>query len=676
MYSIEEGDKMRKKIRTSCPRNCYSTCSLLVTVEDSRIVKVEGDPLQFTTREPCLKGLSYVEQVYSKERLLYPVIRRGRKGSGDWERINWSDAINLIAEKLQQIKQQTGPEAVLYYTGSGSSGFLNQLAHAFWYQFGGFTGSYGSLCWSAGLEATRLVYGNNHHSDPQDIANSKMIIVWGKNPSYTNIQETRWILDAFQSGAKLVVIDPFKNPLGEIADLFLQPRPGTDGLLALAIISQLIESKSYDQMFVNRFCSGFGELVDEVHKYNLEWVQHETGIKKEQIHTLVELLKTIKPAKIISGYGLQRYTNGGETIRAIALIPAITGNIGIEGSGWNYANLQSKFDLHLPLPPRPKNVRLAIPMGRLASALHEITDPKLRMGWIEYGNPLVSNPNVNKLRAGLDKLEFLVVVDQFITDTAQMADLVLPAKSMFEQTDIVTSYWHNYIQIREKIIEPYAGIKPETWIYRQLLAKMGYDQSWIPEDTEGLLDRQLKNFGFGLQELRERPIYASWAKPIAFSDYNFPTPSGKIELASELAEERWGLAKVPRYRPPVETKGTDDRFPLQLVTIHSKTRIHSQFRDNIWLKEVSQGPVLKMNFDDAILRGLKNGDKIMVFNERGNVRAQVEICWGTKPGVVLMEEGWWNQEGGSVDNLSLDRLTDIGYGTAYHDCLVEVIKNV
>lgn len=227
---------MLKQYRTACPRNCYSTCSLLVTVEDGRLIKVAGDPLHLPTRQPCLKGPSYIEEVYSKDRLAYPVKRKGPRGRGEWQRISWDEALEEIAAHLKRVKAESGPEAVLYYTGSGASGCLNQLALAFWYQYGGYTTTYGSLCWAAGLEATRLVYGDNRHSDPEDIPRSRLIVIWGKNPAYTNMQEGAWIMDAVEAGAVLVVIDPYKTPLAEVADLFLQPRRGSFPAMASSAI--------------------------------------------------------------------------------------------------------------------------------------------------------------------------------------------------------------------------------------------------------------------------------------------------------------------------------------------------------------------------------------------------------------------------------------------------------
>lgn len=666
---------MQKQYRTSCPRNCYSTCSLIVTAEEGRVIKVEGDPLHLPTRKPCLKGLSYIEEVYCRERLAYPVKRKGPRGRGEWERISWDEALDEIVHRLQTIKAESGPEAVLYYTGSGASGYLTELALAFWYQYGGYTTTYGSLCWSAGLEGTRLVYGANYHSDPEDILHSQLIILWGKNPAFTNMQESAWIMDAVEKGATLVVIDPFRTPLAEIADYFLQPRPGTDGMLALAIIRELIANGGCDREFIDRHCVGFDELRCEVESYTVERAAQETGVPAESIRMLAHLLATIKPSRIIPGYGMQRYTNGGETIRAMAMIPAITGNIGIRGGGWNYANTQSNFHFDLPLPPRPEKVRQIIPVAKLATGVQEVTHPALRMAWIERANPLSSNPNVNKLKAGFDQLEFIVVSDLFMTDTAQYADMVLPAKSLFEETDVVHSYWHSYILIREKVMEPYAGIRPETWVYRELTRRMGYDVSWIPEDTEALLDRCLREKGLNLDQMRERPLYAPWANRVAFHDFQFPTPSGKVELASAEAERRWGLTRVPHYRPPIEAGGASTSYPLHLVTIHPKGRIHNQFRYNRWLNELHHGPVLKMHIDDAIARDLHNGDSIRIFNDRGEVKARVEITWSVQPGVVIIEEGWWQEEGGSIDLLSEDRNTDIGYGTAFHDCLVEVTRD-
>ena len=666
---------MSQKIRTSCPRNCYSTCSLLVTVDNGRLIKIEGDPLHLPTRKPCLKGLSYAEEVYSKNRIAFPLKRAGKRGEGQWQRISWDSALSEIATQLNRIKQEFGPEAVLYYTGSGASGALNELALAFWYQYGGFTKTYGSLCWSAGLEGSRLVYGQNHHSDPEDIVNSRLIVLWGKNSAYTNMQESTWILDAVERGAELVVIDPFKNPLAEAATLFIQPKPGTDGLLALTVIAQLIATDGIDKAFIEKYCHGFAELSSEITQYTLERAEAETGVSQWQITRLTQLFANVKPARLIPGYGLQRYTNGGETIRAMGLIPAITGNMGIPGGGWNYANVQGDIDLEIPLPQKPDRIRASIPVARLASGLHEATDPPIKMAWIEYANPLVSNPNVNKLKAGFDQLDFVVVSDLFLTDTAQYADIVLPAKSPFEETDIITSYWHSYILIRDKVIEPYAGIRPETWVYRQLCERMGYDTHWIPENTEDLLDTLLQRKGLSLAMLREKPVYAPWAKRIAFSDFHFATPSGKIELASDSATDLWGVSAVPQYRPPLERSGSQGPYPLHLVTIHAKGRIHNQFRHNLWLKELEDGPLLKMNIDDAIARDLRNGESIIIFNERGKMRAKVEVNFCLQPGVVIIEEGWWQDEGGSVDLLSLDRVTDLGHGTAFHDCLVEVKRH-
>jgi len=675
-------ETMKKTVRTACPRNCYSTCGMLAEVEDGKLVRVTGDPLNKATHgHLCLKGLTYPQRVYAPDRLLYPLRRTGGRGEGKWRRITWDEAYAEIAAQLQRVKAEYGPEAVFYYNYSGASGLLAEtLPLAFWHLYGGYTGTYGSLCWAAGLEGTRLSYGENKHSAPWDLAKAKLIVVWGKNPAFTNVQEMKYIDAAVANGAELVVIDVQRTPTADKADIFLQPRPGTDGALALGLANVVISLGLQDTEFIDRHTTGFAEYKELAAQYPPERTEAITGIPAEAIIDLATRYARTKPANIVFGYGPQRFTNGGQTVRAASLLPALTGNVGQAGGGWTYANLQGFLPHTLPLPPAPERVRLTIPIGKLATGLAETDNPPLRFGWVQCGNPATCNPNTSKVTEGLKRLDFLVVVEQFLTDTAELADIVLPAKTLFEETDVISGYWHSYIQIRDKVIEPPGEVKPESLIFRELAERMGFPLDWFPADPDAALDAVLAKChpDLSLARLREGPVFAPWAQEIAWADYHFATPSGKIEFYSKQAAEKWGVNPLPDFTEPVEgpaaTPELHRKYPLQLMTAHPRQRIHSQFNNLGWMAEINPVPEIMLHPRDAAARKIADGERVRVYNDRGELRLKAVLDWGVRPGLVNIYEGWWNKQGGAVNLLSADRMADMGNGTAFHDCLVEVEK--
>ena len=680
---------------TACPRNCTSTCSMQVTVEDGRICRIEIHPSnRATLGAVCLKGLSYIEREYASDRILTPLQKQA--GTNNFKEISWENALGIIADKLLFFKEKYGPKSIFFYAGSGTKGLLNGISSSFWRLFGGCTRSYGDLCWQAGLEATRLTLGDNKHNAPWDIANSKLIILWGKNPAETNIHQMVFINQALDDGAKLVVIDPRRTESSERAFLLLQPRPGTDGCLALAIANILIEKKWYDTEFIKKYVKGFDEFQELARKYPLEKAEEITEIPVDFIFRLARYIGTIKPLTISCGFGMQRYTNSGQTIRAILALLAITGNVGKPGAGWVYANLQShifnKFkDPIASYPPEHPdenaNERYTISVAKLGQDILNQTNPPLKMIWVERGNPVTSNPDTNTVLRAFRSLEFRVVVDQFMTDTAREADIILPAKSMFEQSDVINAYWHPYIQIKQKIMEPPAQVKPETEIYYLLAKKLGIPQEKINKHLPGLTDADINGYltkrlapfpELTLESLSKSPIIAPGHQEIAFSDYIFPTPSGKVELYSEEAQKRWGVSPLPEYTESVESVKQKleqaIRYPLHLLTPNTKNRIHSQFNNLSMIRAISPKPILSLNIEDAKKRGIKNGDIVQIYNDRGALTIEAQIDFSIKSGCVSVTNGWWICDGGTVNFLSAGRETDIGYGAAFHDNLVEVEK--
>jgi anaerobic selenocysteine-containing dehydrogenase len=659
-----------------------------VVVDEGRLKLIEGKPSNKATPEGvCLKGLSYVERVHSKDRLLYPLKKNFKSGS--FQKLSWNDALDIISEKLISLKENYGPQSVLYYSASGTKGLLNKVGTDFWRMYDGYTTTYGDLCWPAGLEATRLTLGENKHNSPWDIQNSKLIIMWGKNPAETNIHQTAHIDASLENGARLIVIDPRRTQSSERASLLIQPRPGTDGALALGIANLLIKNNRIDNDFIEKHVVGFEEYKSVLEKYSMGIVSGITDVPEKFILRLAEEIGRIKPLTINAGYGMQRYTNSGQTIRAIISLLALTGNIGKPGAGWVYANLQSHiFDEALdPIasypPDKPDRIsRISISTALLGKQMLETDNPPLKMIWVERGNPVTQNPDTNTVLKAFRSLDFRVVVDQFLTDTAREADIVLPAKSMFEQSDVIGAYWHSYIQVKQKVIEPPGEVKPESEIYNLLGKRLGFSDQILSEnfpvndeEVNAYLNRSLAPFpDLSLERLKENPVLAPGTEEIVFKDLQFKTPSGKIELYSEEAKTRWNVNNLPDYNEPVESIRLAEKYPLYFMTPNTKNRIHSQFNNLDIIKQFDATPMLSVHPADAKKRGLKNEDTVKVFNERGELNIKVKLDLGIKPGCISATNGWWISQGGTVNYLSQGKETDMGYGAAFHDNLVEVEK--
>lgn len=675
---------------TACPRNCYSTCSFYVYTENGKVINVEPNPnFRATPEGICLKGLSYVERANSPERIIYP---HKKNSDGTFSRITWDEALSTIASKLQYFKKEFGQQSVLFYAASGMSGLLNDLSIKFWKEiYGGATTVYGNLCWPAGLEATRLTLGENKHNVPWDLENAKLIVLWGKNSAESNIQEMIPLGESLDNGGKLIVIDPRRTESTQRAELLVQPLPATDGALALSIANLLITNDWIDHDFISKHVSGFEDFKNSIQHCTTEWASTITGIPKDFIDKMAWMIGNIKPMTLIPGYGMQRYTNSGQTIRCLLTLSILTGNIGKPGACWHYANLQSFVfdDVLEPLcyyPPQKTDgiIRRSISTAKLGEGMLSQSNPPLKMIWVERGNPISQNPDTNTVLKAFKSLDFRVVVEQFFTDTALEADIVLPAKNMFEQTDIIGSYWNPYVQLRQKVVEPAGEVKPETEIYYLLALKLGFtkeqiDNILLPLGDEAInkfLSKKMESFpSLSIEKLKEGPILAPNLQDIAFSDYNFRTPSGKIEIKSIEAQERWGVNSLPTFEKAREAEiNFNKRYPFYLMSPNTKNRIHSQFNNLKIIRMISGVPVIQINFKDAKERGILDGDLVKVFNERGELVIKAELTFQVRLGCVVIPNGWWRSQGGAVNILSKGRETDMGFGSAFHDNKVQIEK--
>ncbi len=664
----------------ACPRNCYSTCALRVEVEGGRIRAVEPDPANRATGAGvCIKGLSYVERCASPERILRPHLKR----NGHFEPVSWEEALDLLVARLQQYRAE--PRSVFHYAGSGTKGLLNGLASHFWRLYGGCTTTYGDLCWPAGLEATRLTLGENLHNAPWDLVNAKLVVLWGKNPAETNIHQMGFLAQAREAGAKLVVIDPRRTESTEQADLFLQPRPGSDGALALGVAAWLVREGLVDHAFLEAHVKGYEAFAASLEPWSLARTATLTGLGTDRIEALAHLVGTVAPMTLVAGYGLQRASNGGQTLRAMLSLPVLRGQIGRPGAGWSYANLQTSiFGARSPLadyPPEPGGpTRVSVATARLGRDMVAQQDPTLRMAWVERGNPLPQNPATPETLAAFRALDFRVVIEEFMTDTAREADLVLPAKHLFEETDVIGAYWHGYLQLKKALLPLPPDVKPESWLYRELAERLGFLEAWraegLPEashaSTQAWLERRLAPHGLSLEALSQGPVLAPGHQEVAFADLRFPTPSGRIELWSEEARSRWGADPLPTFQERREGLAAVGPYPLQMLTPCTKHRIHSQFGNLPSMRRMDPEPRLTLPVAAARARGIAEGQWVRVFNDRGELRVRATLDGSLRPDCVSLPNGWWLQDGGAVNLLSPALETDMGHGAAFHDNLVEV----
>jgi len=674
---------MREYI-TVCPRNCYSTCTFRVFTDNGKIQRIMPYRENLATPEgPCIKGLSYLEREFSSERIIYPL---KKNADGSFARIDINDALEIISRQLDEVRNLYGPHSVLFYKGSGISGLSNDISSLFWKLYGGVTTTYGNLCWPAGLEAVRLTLGEVKHNAPWDLSEAELIILWGKNPAETNVQEFIHIDKALKKGGKLVVIDPRRTPTADKADMLLRPEPGTDAALALAIARNLVSQDHTDKEFISKHVLGYGEFVKSLTITPAE-ASSVTGIPAEAITRLTDMIALCKKVTIVAGYGLQRHSNGGQTIRALLSLMVITGNIGKHGCGFNFANLQSYiFDsekeplTYYPDNDKDKPFRRKISMAKFGEDISSLKDPEIKFAWIERGNPVTQLPDSDRVVGALKSVGFKVVVEQFMTDTAKLADIILPAKGVFEQPDIVGSYWNPYVQFKPAIMEYPGQVMPESELYYRLAEMMNLcpeNENPIPEPgnenfEKWLVKRIKENDEVTLDKLKEGPYLPAGFTEVAFNDYIFPTPSGKIELLSNQAAEMWGVSVLPAYVP---LQNDPDRCGrLHLLTPNTGSRIHSQFGNLNAIKTVTEPPAWELSPNDAGKFDLKNGDNIRISSGSGSVTGIVSVTNRVKNGCIVFPNGIWFNEGGGVNALIPGRETDMGYGAAFHDVYVKVEK--
>ncbi|PKG25277.1 molybdopterin-dependent oxidoreductase [Niallia nealsonii] len=662
-----------------CSLDCPDQCGLLLHKENGRIVKVEGDPNHPVTKgNICNKVRHMTERIYHRDRLRYPLKRIGAKGEGKFTRISWEEAVDTIASRWKKQIKEYGSESILPYSFYGNMGRLNAegMDRRFFHRLGA-SKLDRTICASAGSIGYKYTMGDSLGIDPEDTIHSKLIIFWGINAVSTNMHQVALAQQARkQNGAKIIVIDVHKNQTGRFADWFIPIKPGTDSALALGIINILFAEDMIDHDFLDTYTIGKDELRQHVLQYDAQSVAEITGVPVNDIYKLARMYGKASPSFIRIGNGPQHHDNGGMFVRTISCLPALTGQWLLKGGGaikGNSGYLASDTDyLQRADLLKNKSTRI-INMNLLGEALHDVTQP-VKSLFVYSCNPAVVAPNANKVREGLKREDlFLVVHDLFLTETAKFADIVLPATSSYENMDFYTSYWHQYIQLQQSIIEPYNESKSNVDVFRLLANVMGFKEELFQESEAEMAAHSFKHPNnvylehFTFEELVEHHYLKAKIKPL-FPGH-LPTPSGKIELYSEKMQED-GFPALPTYVPLKDDSG----LPFLYVPAPNHNYLNSTFSNIEKHQKMEKEAKLYMNHQDALYLGIKAGEMVRIWNKQGECVLKAEIGESVLPGVVVSQGIWADQEGKKqlINALTPDRLSDMGGGATFFSGRVAV----
>lgn len=665
-----------------CPLDCPDQCGLLLHKEDGRIVKVEGDPNHPVTKgNICNKVRNMAERIYDEKRLKYPMKRTGAKGEGKFERISWEEAIDTITSNWKKLVATEGPESILPYSFYGNMGLLTAegMDRRFFHRLGA-SRLDRTICNSAGSVGYTYTMGGSFGIDPEETIHSKLIIFWGINAASTNMHQVALAQKARkQNGAKIVVIDVHKNQTGRLADWFIPILPGTDSALALGIMHILFAENMVDEDFLQKYTVGYKELREHVVTYDPVSVSKITGVPVEDIYKLARMYGKTTPSFIRIGNGPQHHDNGGMFVRTVSCLPALTGQWAVNGGGAIKGNsgylATNSASLQRPDLLKNKNTRM-INMNRLGEALLNSTPP-IKSLYVYGTNPAVVAPEGNKVRKGLEREDlFLVVHDLFLTETAKYADIVLPATSSFENTDIYTSYWHHYIQIQKPVIDSFAEAKSNVVVFRLLAKGMGFEETAFDETEEEMIRQAIDNTknpfleGIQYEALLEQNFLKAKVKPLFPG--KLPTASGKIELYSEQMKKD-GYPPLPTYIPLVKE---DRDHSYQFVPGPNHNFLNSTFSNNQKHISLEKAPRLHMNLKDAEAAGIEDGEMVRVWNDRGECNLMVSVGDNVLPGVLVSQGLWADLKNTKqlVNSLTPDRIADMGGGATFFSGKVSVEK--
>ena len=687
-----------------CPRNCFDACSIKTHVKDGVIKFIEGsDVSSYTKGGLCVKGYTYTRRVYEPSRIKYPMIQDGR-GTGNWRRISWDEAIDTIAKKFLEIKAKDGHLLGLGLNKySGNFGITKYGVEGFMSSLGYTTRFISNPCSAAGEDAQVIDFGAIHSNDPEDFEHSRYIIVWGANPAWCAMHSMKLLYKAKQNGARVLVIDPIFSQTAAKADEFWRIKPGQDGALALGMARHILDQGLVDENFVKNHAVGFDAFATYLREnITVEWAAEQSGIDVNRLKQVAEAFAKAKPATIWVGTAIQRHNNGGTNVRAVDALVAMTGNVGKVGGGarfthsatwgFNYAAMTQtppEGAIGVEVKDEAGNISYTNRKFNINRGAQEILDsanPPLRVLWSACRNPMSQDADLHKMRRAFEKLEMVISVEEFFTETVKYSDIVLPVTSFFEEPNVTASYWHYWIGLNEQAIAPLHECKSDNQIHALIAKRMNELSPGSCTFPQNLSDQQFmeQEFNEGIygmlgikdwRELKAGPIKASIAANPSWHDMKFKTPSGKYEFSSERAAQH-GYNPLPVYMPPRQPTAA-----YQLLSPHTQFGIHSQFANIDWMQEFNPEPYAYIHPDLAQREGIEDLSPIKLKNHLGEIELKAKIARIVPDHVVLVYEAWFpGRPEVNVETVIDDTLSDMGYinqgalGTAIHDQFVNIEK--
>ncbi len=676
---------LRKTVQLACPHDCPDTCALDVTVENGVAVEVKGGDMPFTAGTLCTKVAKYLERTYSPERVLYPLKRVGRKGEGRFERISWNEALDTIAARFKAIAA-VDPQQILPLSYAGNMGLINYagMDRRFFHRLGASLLDR-TLCSSAGKAGIRITLGASVGTNVEHAPDARLIVIWGSNPIVSNLHFWTRCQEAKRRGARLVIIDPRRNETAEKCHQHIALLPGTDGALALALMHVIIGERLFDRDYVEQHTLGFDRLSERVKAWTPERAADICGITAGEIIALAREYAAAKPALIRLNYGMQRCHGGGMAARAVACLPALVG-AWRQPAGGVVLSTAGFYGMNHRVLERPDLIQGAprtINQSALGDALTS-ADPPVKAVLVYNNNPVAVCPDSRKVIAGFAREDlFCVVHDLFLTDTADYADIVLPATSQLEHHDIHQSYGHLYVLASQPAIAPVGESKPNAEVFRLLAKRMGFTEPCFDDSDEDLCRQALESPSPSLAGIEWDGLKsAGWKRltvPDApFANGGFPTPSGKCEFYSEFAASQ-GLDPLPTYVPPYEGPTSNPalakRYPLAFISPPNRHFLNSSFANLDFARKEAGEPVLEMHPHDAGARGIAEGTLVRIFNDRGSFTARARLNGRARAGVVMAPSVWWKKlspDGRNANEVTSQAIADLGGAATYYDCLVDV----
>jgi anaerobic selenocysteine-containing dehydrogenase len=681
-------------IRAACPHDCPDTCAMLVTVEDGRAVRVAGDPDHpFTQGFLCTKVANYEQRTHSPDRVRTCLKRTGAKGEGRFVSVSWDEALDEIASRFKSLAESNeGAETILPYSYCGTMGLVQSqsMDRRFFHRLGA-SQLDRTICASAGSAGYKATIGASVGTDPERFHDAKLIILWGTNTISANVHLWPEILQAKAAGARLICIDPRRTRTADQADEHVAPLPGTDAALALGLMHVIFAEGLEDKDYLERYTVGASELRARAREYSPERVAAICGLEAETIARLARLYATVKPSVIRINYGLQRHAGGGMAVRTITCLPAIVGawrnpagGILLSTSGTFPLNYHALERPDLMPQPTPRTLN----MSQLGDVLTKVDNPPVRALYVYNSNPAAVAPDQNNVLEGLKREDlFTVVHELFMTDTTDYADIVLPATSQLEHFDLHKAYGHLYLVINERAIEPLHEAKCNSEVFRLLAERLGFEEECFKDSDEEIARQALSTNHPALKGITLEGLRATgWMRlnlPETFAPFaegNFPTASGKCELFSETLAAQ-GLPAVPEFIPPGESRQSApqvaENYPLALISPAAHAFLNSSFANLPKQLRQELRPFVEIHPQDAEARSIQDGDIVRAFNERGSCELHAVVTTRAREGVVVSPSVWWNKLSpgkANINQLTSQKLTDMGNGATFYDALVEVEK--